>query len=911
MKKVVIAIVSVLIIALVAGGLLYWKSLQQSTSSSDPIDAIPLSASLVVSYPNLTKTWDRFEEQDYYELFVPIKQLDHFFARNMLIDSLMRYDQQVKNALSGTTLWSSFHALSGDSLSFFYALKTSKGSTQRVMDVFKNTLTTRGTITEQKLGERTILKGVFTKPFGIAYFTIENELILASSNLKLLQVSIDQLHTGKSLKNDIRFANALNAAGKNVDANVFINLQNMPTYLSGALKPDKKGLQSAIGGFASWMELDLNLKPEGLNLNGFTYTNDSLPQYLTLFLNQKPQTVSFPEALPSNTASFVFFGIDDAMAFSSDYRKRLQQLGKLSKLDADLDSLNQLYEIDLEQNLLGWIGNSFGLCITEPKQATFANNSYLIFETKSPDLAARLLDDMAAKLAEKSGQIPETRPENGVLIKQLLLNGILEQLLGTEFNAYNNPSYVILNNHVVFSTTAESMVRYLQYVQSDRTLSKELSFSRFAENLGSTFNIFSYHHLKRSKKILSSHLNRSSMDVLNNNPELTQSFEALGTQISTTGKSFYSNIFLKYNPDWEDSDETLWEGRMDTTAQIAPVFVKNHLSGEPEVLVQDRNNTIYLFNKTGKKLFKAEIAEPIESKPIQVDAFKNGKLQYLFNTKNYIYLIDRDGNLADGYPIKLKAAAQTKLAVFDYDNDKDYRLLIACENNHIYNYNIKGEKVKGWQHNQTSDLTIHPFKHLLVSRKDYLITGESNGKIHLLDRAGKNRVAVEKRIESSVNNHLQTFKSSETAFTGVFITDKQGTIYRIALDGNVQPMSLGKFSPNHHFIVADLDADGKPEFIFSDLNVLQVFNYKKQKVVEHRIDPTSTSPFIIDLGKEGKTIGYCFKDPEQLVLYNAKGELTQGFPVSGNSAFDIFSSDNEMLVVSTGHNSSIVIQSLR
>jgi len=909
-KKVVIVIISTLIIALVSGGV-YWKSLQQKTTSSNPIDAIPLSATLVVSCPNLTKAWDAFEEQDYYELFVPIKELENFFARNMLLDSVMRYDQNLKTALSGSTLWSSFHSLSGDSLTFFHAFKPTAGGSQRVMDAFKKALTTKGAASEQKIGERTVIKVVFSKPFGIAYFTLENGLILVSSNLDLLQTSIAQLQSGKSLMDDANFAKALNAAGKNVEANIFVNYEKTPAYLSGAFKSGIKGLQSSVGNFASWMELDLNLKPNGLTLNGFTYTNDSLPQYLQLFLNQKPQPISFPEVLPSNTASFVFFGIDDVISFSSDYRKMLGQFGKLSTLDAELDSLNNLYGIDLEQNLLAWVGNSFGLCITEPRQQSFADNSYLIFETKSSGLAAKLLDDLAVKLAVKSGQIPETQAENGIPIKQLQLNGIVGKLLGAEFADYDNPSYAIINNHVVFGTNTESVVRFLQHVQADRTLAKELSFSRFAENLSSTFNVFSYHHLKRSKNILSSYLNRDAMEVLTSNPELMQSFEALGTQISSTGQSFYSNIFLKYDPNWEVEDESFWEAKMDAKAQIAPVFMKNHLSGEPEIFVQDQSNSIYLFNKLGKRLFKSEIAEPIESRPIQVDAFKNGNLQYIFNSKNFIYLVDRDGNNIDGFPIELVSPAETDLAVFDYDNNGDYRLLITCKNKRIYNYTIQGKNVDGWKHNIASDPTIHPFKYLMVSGKDYLITGESSGKIHLLDRVGKNRVKVEKYVESSAKNHLQVFKSSETAFTGIYITDKQGKINRISLDGGVKSMDLGKFSPNHHFKIEDLNMDGGPQFIFSDLNVLQVFNYKKQKVFEQRIAPSATEPFIIHYAEGKKGIGYCFLDTEQLMLFDAKGEIVNGFPLSGNSEFDVLVTDSETLVVSSGDEASVVIQSIR
>jgi hypothetical protein len=908
-KKVVIAIV-VLVIILMGGGI-YWKSQQPQAVSSDPIDAIPLSATLVVSYPNLTKAWDAFEAQDYYELLIPIKELESFFARNMMLDSIMRYDQDMKKALSGATLWSSYHSLSGDSLSFFHALKPSVGGTGRVVDAFKKAMGSKGSVTEQKIGERTVIKVVFSNPFYVVYFTSESELILASSNLNLLEESIAQLKSGETLRKDENFEKALDAAGKNVEANIFINFEKMPAYLSGAFKSGIKGLQSSIGNFASWMELDLNLKPNGLTFNGFTYTNDSLPQYLQLFLDQKPQPISFPEVLPSNTASFLFFGIDNAISFSSDYRKMLEQFGNLGNLDAQLDSLNNLYDIDLEQNLLAWVGNSFGLCITEPRHESFADNSYLIFETKSSDLAAKLLDDLAVKLAEKSGQIPETRPENGILIKQLPLNGIVGKLLGVEFEDFNTPSYAIINNHVVFGTNTESVVSFLQHVQADRTLAKELSFSRFAENLGSTFNVFSYHHLKQSKNILSSYLNRDAIQVLTSNPELMQSFEALGTQISSTGQSFYSNVFLKYDPKWEDENESYWEAEMDAKAQINPVFVSNHLSGEPEIFVQDQSNAIYLFNQLGKRLFKAEIAEPIESRPIQVDAFKNGKLQYIFNSKNFIYLVDRDGNNVDGFPIELVSPAETNLAVFDYDNNSDYRLLITCENKRIYNYTINGKKVNGWKHNRASDPTIHPFKYLMVSGKDYLITGESSGKIHLLDRAGKNRVKVEKYVESSAKNHLQVFKSSETAFTGVYITDKQGKIHRISLDGDVKSMDLGKFSPNHYFKVEDLNTDGGPEFIFSDLNVLQVFNYKKEKVFEQRIAPSATEPFIIDYGEGKKGIGYCFRDTEQLMLFDARGEMAKGFPLSGNSEFDVLVTDSETLVVSSGGEASVVIQSIR
>ena len=78
---------------------------------------------------------------------------------------------------------------------------------------------------------------VFSNPFGVAYFTTENELVLASSDLGLLKASINQMRAGESLGNDVHFSKALSASGKNVEANILVNFEKLPAYLTGALKP--------------------------------------------------------------------------------------------------------------------------------------------------------------------------------------------------------------------------------------------------------------------------------------------------------------------------------------------------------------------------------------------------------------------------------------------------------------------------------------------------------------------------------------------------------------------------------------------------------------------------------------------------------------------------------------------------
>lgn len=909
MKKFLIALLLLSVVS-ASGGFYYFAQLK-GEKPSDPKQAIPVSAALIISYPNLSEAWELFEDKDYFDVLNGIGELRSFFARNARIDSLLRRNKDLGKMLFGNVLWSSYHHTGGDSLHVFHAIATGWANDQRALELIRNAFSGQGVVSEQIWGETSVSKVVHPDPFFVLYYTVSNGLVLASSSEELLRISLQQLKSGRSLNDDPYFLKATASAGKNVEADLYINYSRLPDYLSKYIKHGIDLFKENLSSVASWTELDINLKDDGLIFNGFSYSNDSLPQLLNLFLKQAPQTIEFPEILPSNTASFVFYGVDDLIEFSSDHRKMIEQEGELLKTEATLDSLNELYGIDLEQNLLAWMGNAFGVCITEPGSSSFTKQTYFVFRARSPELAEKLLGYLSAALSGKNGARPEVATLNGVRATKLELNGIAGALFGERFNQFESLCYMVVKGYVIFGADQRALSDFLQHVQADRTLGKELSFSEFAEDLSSTFNVFTYHHLSRSKHIFGSYLNRDALASLDESEGLLQEFEAVATQITSTGQSFYSNVFLKYNPNQQTADRSSWVANMSSPAQIPPVFVKNHVSNEWEVLAQDESNNLYLFNKVGQELFKRELPEAINSRPVQVDAFKNTKLQYVFNTENFIFMIDRNGNNVDGFPIELSAGAETDLTVVQYDSKRNYRLLITCKNKRIYSYDIKGKKIKGWKHTMASDLTVHPFLHLFTGGKDYLITGESNGKIHLLDRRGKNRVQVGKRVPSSKNNTLHAFRSSEPAFTGVYLTDETGKIHRVSLDGKVRPMDVGRFSPEHYFSVADLNRDGRPEFIFSDLNILQVFNYKKEKVFEKRLDPTASGPFLIDLGENGLGIGYCFKDPEQLVLYDNSGEMVFGFPLSGNSHFDVVGNRQVKLVVSITSNSSLTIQAIR
>lgn len=122
---------------------------------------------------------------------------------------------------------------------------------------------------------------------------------------------------------------------------------------------------------------------------------------------------------------------------------------------------------------------------------------------------------------------------------------------------------------------------------------------------------------------------------------------------------------------------------LDTVASIKPFFFTNHTTGAKEIFIQDMKNNTYLINAAGRVLWKVPLTERIFGNIYMIDYFRNGKYQLLFSGRNFIHILDRNGNYVERYPVKLRSPATNSLSLFDYDNNMNYRLFIAGEDKMI------------------------------------------------------------------------------------------------------------------------------------------------------------------------------------------------------------------------------------
>ena len=147
----------------------------------------------------------------------------------------------------------------------------------------------------------------------------------------------------------------------------------------------------------------------------------------------------------------------------------------------------------------------------------------------------------------------------------------------------------------------------------------------------------------------------------------------------------------------------------------------------------------------------------------------------VFNTQQEVHILDILGNEIDDFPIKLPFNANNEIAVSVYDNNNDYRFILAAKNGVIYNYNLFGEKVEGWKYPKLKGEITHPLTHFAINGKDYIFSLKNNGKLSLLNRKGE--------VRYSINNTISTNQSSNFYVNKSFNIDSSSLIFEDTLGG--------------------------------------------------------------------------------------------------------------------------------
>ena len=573
------------------------------------------------------------------------------------------------------------------------------------------------------------------------YFFQINYPFLVISNSKKLMKSFKSNYTNSSenliineIKEKMKYSSKMSNISCFIDVKKFSSLLNSLLY-----KENSSNFFQKIAS-KKWIQFDIDYAPNDINIVGIS-NNDSLIS-LT-----EPLYYSFNDWIPKDVElvekrTIKFFN-------DSNQNKVIIKSLRLNFRDEILDNNYELLVLDI------------------PRIDLSSNGSNQFF----------LLDTFFESNTENFGKILDTNK-----LKSLF----------PEINFKNKLGF-LKDEYLIISTLAAKKEFDIKISQKNL---KDLNNSIFNEKENQEFDQSHSEFLYQSRSEL---LNGFKFSTYRADSIIFNFFESIGG-VSWTLNNYDNRVhhgikIKKYFPKKVDK-KILWKTLIPELIW-GPYSLNNHRTGSKDIVVQDVNNIIYLISAGGKIKWSKQIEDKIKGEVSQIDAYKNNKYQMIFNTTSKLHIIDILGKEIDGYPIDFSYLATNTVSILDYDNNKDYRFLIAGDDYKIHNYNVEGKGVSGWTYPKLKSKLDRPILYFAINGLDYIMTIEENGNIKLFNRRGGERYKVEDKIELSSFGNLAIMKSFNIDSTAIVFQDSLHGISKLTFGSGIQKLYSEKNDSNN------------------------------------------------------------------------------------------------------------------
>lgn len=322
---------------------------------------------------------------------------------------------------------------------------------------------------------------------------------------------------------------------------------------------------------------------------------------------------------------------------------------------------------------------------------------------------------------------------------------------------------------------------------------------------------------------------------------------------------------------------------------FGPQVVTNYQDNTDDIVVQDEANSLFLINSAGDEVFRKELSSPIISDILQIDYYKNGKLQLLFATAEYIYGIDRLGDPLPNYPIKISNSKISSLSLVDYDNTKNYRFFTSTESGDLFLLDKTGTLLEGWNPLPIGENTLGAPMHYRVRRKgDFMIAFTPSGKLYLFNRRGEDRGGNPITLGGTFNTPIFVFNDPKTGSRDLVNISKNGEIIKTNFNGEITYRNqLIKEDRESEFYLVP-DQSGIDFLLVSrQFNETKFLNSSEEELFSVNSSNDTFKFQYFDFGSDRKIVAITDEIQEFTYLYDTEGNLLTVLPLESSGPLQV------------------------
>ena len=807
--------------------LLVFGCSKEVDTSASLIDFIPQNAAVVIKINDLNGFKSELKNNEF------ISELESFGVYKQIFQEVKHLDK-VKSDSETLLAFSEFGA---GNFEFTFVANDSTNTfvLDSIPEITKESISTEG----QKIDKYSIGNDLL---FSLEY----NGKIVISSSQVLLENLIKNFRQTKSSGT---LEKLYKISGSTKTASIFIDLKNSNPLFNATLKENS---DLKLSGFSDWMSVDFNSSQTHFNLNGIALTKDSVKSYLNLFKGTNPLANTTPSFAPQNTDAILSYTFDDYSTFAKNQQHYLNLGSPKDSLFNTIEEIGFIYQNGNRAVMLNTYGSEkISEYVTSIKKSESEYQGNQIFELGKTDFLNVFLDPIVTNFSANYCTIVE----NAFIFsqgKELLQN--------------------IINNHKTGTTFEKTAL----YVSAREALANESTILFMANSKG-------------IEQILNDNF---SSDIYKDFKKAGFIKNTFAAQVVADEDFFHTNLVIQQigRKSAINTVSPLYTVKLDSDLGTNPQFVINHRTNKKEVVVQDQENNLYLVSTEGKVLWKKQLKGQVLGRIQQVDIYRNKRLQLAFTTNNQFLILDRNGEEVQPFIKTFEGGNLNALAVFDYDNNKDYRFVVT-QGEKVFMYNNKGAIVKGFKYTKAESSILDAPKHFRHAKKDYLVFKLENGSLKILNRVGDVRTKVSEKLDFS-RNEVFLYKNK------FILTDKKGVLYQFGTNGKMSKTNLS-LNEDH-----GIDATAN-SFVYMNDNVLSIKGTKIE----------------LDFGVYARPKIFYIYDKiyvsvtdiqnQKVYLFDSQAKPIPSFPVFGSSLIDLTDMENDQkleIVTKDQKNSFIVYQ---
>ncbi len=888
-----------------AAGFLYFLRDKPILSGDNALyQAIPVSSPFFFEFNSLKSI--PFENKALDELS-DASVWPHFFRYSQKLDTLIENNSELSKKLRRSPFVLSFGFTGRDELVPLVIAKARESNRQAALEnLLKMAWPPESfSYNSKEYGKYTITEinnAVNEEP---VFWSFADGFLLVSTKSILIEQSIRQL-LADGIDRNPYFSLVSRAANSQSGFSLFLNhrffsdfvrqlvsnkTENSTDEFGETKRVNARREIEAFRNFAAWSELGFRFNEDHLLISGISAADDSLNHFLSVFADQQPVRFQAEDILPQNTSFFCNYSFNNKEAFF----ERLEEYFALSEGYYRREERMKRFDRGFRSNTRNVFQNlvkeevivAATTIPVDPKD----KNVFFILHTRSRSEAEEQLKKMLDNYAVRSATDPEKlrsdfQVDNEVHfpVYRFPYPSFPGIWMGSPFSMIEARFVTFYDNYMVFANSEQGLHEYLRNMVLGTTLSKDMYYQQFRKNSSSRANMNVFVDVNKAYGLRNELFTNSLLGQMEDREESIRKFGMVNWQVQRERDIFFNSVAVAFQAEVRDEARTTWQSAVGNNVTLKPQLVVNHNdAGNHEIIMQDNQHQLSLVTAAGRVRWSIPLSGPVLGEIHQVDYYKNGKLQYLFNTKEKLYLIDRNGNNVAHFPVTLRSPATNAVSVFDYDNNRNYRYFVAGEDKKVYAYDYSGKIIQGWKFDQTDHPVTTPVQHFRVAGKDYIVFKDKS-RIYIQNRQGETRVPTKARFENSGNPLTLNLDGRPK----IVATDTGGNVYYLYFNGEFEEKKTARFSENHFFTVDDLDGDNVPDFIFVDGNEVTVMKENGRKMFSKKLDnQLKHPPHIYTFSAGLKKVGVVDETANRIYLFNPDGKLHEGFPLQGNSEFSI------------------------